>query len=83
MASAFALAEISLVVSLTSSQLDIAWQAAAGLKKLVELEKVGVVPTRDLSPEELRAREAAYNALGDSNVVVTGGHDFLRLAASH
>ncbi|KAG8905759.1 Ras GTPase activating protein ira2 [Tulasnella sp. 403] len=70
--SAFTLAEIALVLSLTSSQMDIPSLAADCLKRLVEMEKDGIIPMKNASPEELRAREAAYRALADTNVVVTG-----------
>lgn len=70
--SAFTLAEISLVISLTSAQLDISWMSGSCLKKLVEMEKRGLVLRREMSPEEARARELAFCALSDSSVVVTG-----------
>ncbi|KAG8981934.1 Ras GTPase activating protein ira2 [Tulasnella sp. 425] len=70
--SGFALAEIALVATLTSSEMDIPWQAAVCLKKMVEIEKAGVVPESEYSVEDARAREIAYTALGDSSVIVTG-----------
>lgn len=70
--SGFALAEIALVATLTSSEMDIPWQAAICLKKMVEMEKAGVVPETEYSAEDARAREIAYTALGDSNVIFTG-----------
>ncbi|KAG9015978.1 Ras GTPase activating protein ira2 [Tulasnella sp. 427] len=70
--SGFALAEIALVATLTSSEMDIPWQASVCLKKMIEMEKSGVVPVNEYSAEDARAREIAYTALGDSNIIVTG-----------
>ncbi|KIO22012.1 hypothetical protein M407DRAFT_28426 [Tulasnella calospora MUT 4182] len=70
--SGFALAEIALVATLTSSEMDIPWQAAMCLKKMVEMEKAGVVPETEYSAEDARARDIAYTTLGDSNVIFTG-----------
>lgn len=70
--SGFALSEIALVATLTSSEMDIPWQAAVCLKKMVEIEKTGFVSATEYSVEDARAREIAYTALGDNSVIVTG-----------
>lgn len=70
--SAFNLVEIALLVSLTSPQLDIPWLAATCLKRLIEMEQAGLLQPKELPVEEMVARKTAYEALGDSNVVVTG-----------
>ncbi|KAG8886533.1 Ras GTPase activating protein ira2 [Tulasnella sp. 331] len=70
--SAFNLVEIALIVTLTSPQIDIPWLAATCLRRIIEMEQSGLLQLKDLSPEELAARQTAYEALGDNNVVVTG-----------
>ncbi|KAG9027475.1 Ras GTPase activating protein ira2 [Tulasnella sp. JGI-2019a] len=70
--SACNLVEIALIVTLTSPQIDIPWLAATCLKRLIELEKYGLLELKELSPEELAARQTAFEALGDNNIVVTG-----------
>ncbi len=78
MTSAFTLAEIALVVSLTSSKIDITWSAASCLKRLIDVEAAGLIAPKDVAPESQRAREAAYQALGDGTVLVTGKSTPLR-----
>ncbi|KAG8959528.1 Ras GTPase activating protein ira2 [Tulasnella sp. 419] len=75
---AFTLAEIALVVALTSSQTDIPWSAARCMQQMIEFEEgtnagdtssVLFGATRGtLKAEQIVARQTAYMELGDGKV---------------
>ncbi|KAH6914612.1 hypothetical protein BKA70DRAFT_1180120 [Coprinopsis sp. MPI-PUGE-AT-0042] len=74
---ALTLAEISLMISLTASAVNLSNLAAKGLRLLAQVEQNPGAPISSiLGEDELRKRNFIYEQLGDPNVVVVGraGH---------
>ncbi|KAJ7181585.1 hypothetical protein C8R43DRAFT_1229418 [Mycena crocata] len=70
---AFVLAEIALLVTLTSEDSDISYLAARGLRYLAYLESVpGAPPAPVADDEQLSKRHLVYEQLGDPRVVIVG-----------
>ena len=70
--SALSIAELALYVALTSSQADLPWLAASGLRKLLEVEEHGQAPPIGLTKEQGALRKQVYLELGDNKVVRPG-----------
>ncbi|EIN11059.1 hypothetical protein PUNSTDRAFT_51619 [Punctularia strigosozonata HHB-11173 SS5] len=74
---AFAIAEIALLVSLTSADANVSSTAASGLRLLAQAESQQDAPLNDaMSPEERSKRFPIYAQLGDPRQIIVGrvGH---------
>ncbi|KAH9948737.1 hypothetical protein B0H21DRAFT_787622 [Amylocystis lapponica] len=88
---AFALAEISFLVSLTSAETNVALTAARCLRMLAQAETMPGAPVTAILPEEERVkRYPIYEQLGDPHIIAVGRvgmqkrvRKFMRLMTLH
>jgi len=70
---AFALAEISFLISLPSADTTVSQTAAQGLRLIAHAERQPSAPLRpNINDEELSKRNPIYEQLGDPNVTIIG-----------